>query len=195
MKHLLTSIKILLFFTIVLGFAYPIVMTKISQLLFPNNSNGAILSRDGQIIGSKLIGQNFEKPEYFWSRPSAISYNPLPSGGSNQGQSSKSLKQSYDERRAKILSTNPGAGEPPQDLLFASASGLDPHISPKAAIFQINRVARARSMSINEVEKLVKEYAKGRQWGIFGEPTVNVLSLNIALDKMQGIDGAPTLTP
>lgn len=175
--------------TILLGLAYPFAMTGISQVLFTDNANGNFTSRGGQIVGAKLIGQNFEKPEYFWSRPSAIGYNPLPSGGSNLGQAAAALKQAVEERRAKLKAAHTEQqGEPPQDLLFASSSGLDPHISLEAASYQLPRVAKARNLNTTQVQKFVEEVTEHRQFGIFGEPTVNVLALNLALDKAQGIN-------
>lgn len=189
MKYFMTALRFKIFMTILLGLTYPFVMTGISQVLFPDNANGNFISRGGQIVGAKLIGQNFEKPEYFWPRPSAIGYNPLPSGGSNLGQAAAALKQVVEERRAKLKAAHPEQqGEPPQDLLFASSSGLDPHISLEAASYQLPRVAKARNLNTTQVQKLIEEVTENRQFGIFGEPTVNVLALNLALDKVQGIN-------
>lgn len=194
MKYVMPAIRLKLFMTLLLGLIYPFTMTGISQLIFPRQASGDFLSRGGQIVGSRLIAQKFEKPEYFWSRPSGVDYNPLPSGGSNLGQASADLKKAVGERKAKLKASHPDqTGEPPQDLLFASASGLDPHISPEAAQYQLRRVAKARSITTEQVQKLVEQANEGRQIGFLGEPTVNVLVLNMALDKFQGIESAPIL--
>mgnify|MGYP001233768941 CR=1 FL=1 len=196
MKYIMPAIRFKIFMTLLLGLIYPFAMTGVTQLIFPSQSSGEFITRGGQVIGSAKIAQNFEKPEYFWPRPSAISYNPLPSGGSNQSQSSQALKEAVEARRAKLkLAHADQTMEPPQDLLFASASGLDPHISPEAAQYQLNRVVKARNLSAEQVQKLVNDASEPRQLGIFGEPTVNVLALNVALDKAQGIESAPVLAP
>ena len=192
MKNTLQAIRFTIFMTILLGLAYPLAMTGISQLLFPRQANGSFISRGGQLVGSSLIAQNFEKLEYFWPRPSAIGYNPLPSGGSNLGQANQDLKRTVDERKAKLKAAHPEQkNDPPQDLIFASASGLDPHISPEAAQYQLQRVAKARNLSVQEIQELIAQTTNERQFGILGEPTVNVLALNLALDKRQGNEGAP----
>lgn len=191
MKYIIPAIRFKLFMLVLLGLIYPFAMTGVTQIIFPQQASGDFITRGGQIIGSSKIGQNFEKPEYFWPRPSAIGYNPLPSGGSNLGNASADLKKAVDDRRAKLKSAHPDqSGEPPQDLLFASASGLDPHISPEAAAYQIRRVAQARNISALQVIQLVEQATTKRQLGVFGEPTVNVLELNLALDQSQGIDKA-----
>lgn len=196
MKYIMPAIRFKIFMTLLLGLIYPFAMTGVTQLVFPSQSSGDFITRGGQVVGSAKIAQNFEKPEYFWPRPSAISYNPLPSGGSNQSQSSQALKDAVDGRRVKLKSAHSDQTiEPPQDLLFASASGLDPHISPEAAEYQLNRVVKARNLSVEQVQKLIKEASVSRQLGIFGEPTVNVLALNVALDNAQGIKSAPALAP
>ena len=184
MKYLIPALRFKIFMTVLLGLIYPFMMTGISQLIFPTQANGDFVSREGVVIGSKMIGQNFEKLEYFWSRPSAISYNPQPSGGSNLAQTSVALKQTVDERRAKLKGAHPEQTiEPPQDLLFASASGLDPHISFEAAQYQLQRVAKARGLDSAQVQKMIDGVTEGRQFGILGEKTVNVLVLNLALDN------------
>lgn len=184
MKYFMPALRFKIFMTILLGLIYPFMMTGVSQVIFPTQANGDIISVGGQVVGSKLIGQNFEKPEYFWPRPSAISYNPQPSGGSNLGQASSALKQAVDERRTKLKSAHPDQTiEPPQDLLFASASGLDPHISVEAATYQLKRVAKARSLDPVQVQKMIDDVTESRQFGILGEKTVNVLALNLALDR------------
>ena len=196
MKYWMPAIRFKILMTILLGLAYPFVITGISQAALPRQANGDFVSRGGQLVGSVLIAQNFEKEVYFWPRPSAVGHNPLPSGGSNLGQASQALKEVVDGRRAKLKAAHlDQAGEPPQDLLFASASGLDPHISPEAAQYQLNRVVKARNLSAEQVQKLVNDASEPRQLGIFGEPTVNVLALNVALDKAQGIESAPVLAP
>lgn len=184
MKYLMPALRFKIFMTVLLGLSYPFMMTGISQVIFPTQANGDFISRGGQVVGAKLIGQNFEKPEYFWSRPSAISYNPQPSGGSNLGQASSVLKQTFDERRAKLKAAHPEqTSEPPQDLLFASASGLDPHISLEAATYQLQRVAKMRAIDPAQVQRIIDGVTESRQFGILGEKTVNVLELNLALDK------------
>lgn len=189
MKYIIPALRFKIFMTILLGLIYPFAITGVSQVLFPKQASGDFITRGGKVIGSTLIAQNFEKPQYFWPRPSAVGYNPLPSGGSNLGQASADLKKTVDERVAKLKSAHPEqTGEPPQDLLFASASGLDPHISIAAAQYQLQRVAKARNLTPEQVQILLNESTAGRQLGIFGEPTVNVLTLNLALDKMQGIE-------
>ncbi len=196
MKYVMPAIRFKIFMTILLGLAYPLFMTGVSQTVFPLQANGDFVMRGGQLVGSVLIAQNFEKADYFWPRPSAIAYNPLPSGGSNLGQASQDLKKAVDERKAKLKAAHPEQStEPPQDLLFASASGLDPHISPEAAQYQAQRVAKARNLDFQIVQKMIEQATFGRQLGILGEPTVNVLTLNLALDKSQGIDSAPILLP
>lgn len=196
MKYIMPAIRFKLFMIVLLGLIYPFAMTGISQVIFPRQASGDFLNRGGQVVGSRLIAQKFEKPEYFWSRPSGVDYNPLPSGGSNQGQASADLKKVVDERKVKLKAAHPDqTGEPPQDLLFASGSGIDPHISPGAAQYQLQRVAKARNITFEQVQKLIDQASEGRQLGILGEPTVNVLALNLSLDKAQGIETAPVLAP
>ncbi len=196
MKYVMPAIRFKIFMTILLGLAYPLLMTGVSQVVFPHQANGGFVSRGGQLVGSTLIAQGFEMAEYFWPRPSAIGYNPLPSGGSNLGQANQDLKKAVEERKAKLKAAHPDQTiEPPQDLLFASASGLDPHISPEAAQYQAPRVAKARNLNVQDVQNLIEQASLGRQLGVLGEPTVNVLTLNLALDKSQGIESAPVLLP
>lgn len=186
MKYLMTALRFKIFMMILLGLAYPLVMTGVTQVFFQDKATGSFITHNGHVVGSKLIAQNFEKAEYFWPRPSAASFNPLPSGGSNLGQAAGALKQTVDERRVKLKTAHPEQTiEPPQDLLFASASGLDPHISAEAANYQLQRVAKARNMDTAQVQKLVDEVTEQRQLGILGEKTVHVLMLNLALDKAQ----------
>jgi K+-transporting ATPase ATPase C chain len=195
MKHILSSVRVMIFFTVLCGLIYPLAMTGFAQIFFKDKANGALVSRGGQLIGSESISQNFEKPGYFWPRPSAVSFNPLPSGGSNLAPTSEALKALAFERRQKLKASNPGKGEPPQHLVFASASGLDPHISLEAALYQVERISVARALGVDVVKNLVMENVKARQYVIFGEETVNVLALNLSLDKMQGIASAPVLAP
>lgn len=195
MKHVMASIRMLVFLTILTGVVYPLLVTAIGQSLFKSDANGSQLRRSEALIGSAHIGQKFDGEKYFWPRPSAVDYNPLPSGGSNQGQASAALKAAYDERAAKLKAAHSSQGEPPQDLLFASGSGLDPHISPDAAMYQVERVAKARNMDPQAVRRLVSKIQEGRQFGFLGEPRVNVLLLNLALDQAQGISAAPTPAP
>lgn len=195
MKYVMPAIRFKLFMIVLLGFLYPFVMTGISQAIFPRQASGDFLTRGGQVVGSRLIAQKFEKSEYFWSRPSAVDYNPLPSGGSNLGLASADLKKIVDERKTKLKAAHPEQTvEPPHDLLFASGSGLDPHISPAAAQYQIQRVAKARNITNEKVQSLIEQASEGRQFGILGEARVNVLVLNMALDTAQGIESAPLKT-
>lgn len=196
MKYLMPAIRFKIFMTILLGLIYPFAMTGISQIVFPQQASGDFVTRGGQLVGSRSIAQKFERSEYFWPRPSGVDYNPLPSGGSNLGQASSELKKAVDDRKAKLKAAHPDqAGEPPQDMLFASGSGLDPHISPDAAQYQLQRVAKTRNITAEQVQELIAQASEGRQLGILGEPRVNVLALNKALDKAQGIDSAPQLAP
>jgi K+-transporting ATPase ATPase C chain len=189
------AIRFKLFMIVLLGFLYPFVMTGISQAIFPRQASGDFLTRGGQVVGSRLIAQKFEKSEYFWSRPSAVDYNPLPSGGSNLGPASTDLKKIVDERKTKLKAAHPEQTvEPPHNLLFASGSGLDPHISPAAAQYQLQRVAKARNITNEKVQSLIEQASEGRQFGILGEARVNVLVLNMALDTAQGIESAPLKT-
>lgn len=185
MKHILSSVRITFFLMLVLGIAYPLLVTLLSQLTFAQKANGSLVYENGQLRGSELISQNFEKPIYFWSRPSAVSFNPLPSGGSNLGPTSKALQDAVRERNERLRAAHPGAGHPPGHLLFASGSGLDPHQSVDAIRYQMPRVAKARGLSPNELEKLVSSSIEPRQLGILGEEVVNVLALNRVLDQMQ----------
>jgi len=187
MKHFLPAFRILTFLTLVTGFAYPLLITGIASLFFSQSANGDLVQKDQNLVGSMLISQKFESPQYFSPRPSAIGYNPLPSGGSQRSQNSIDLKKVYDERLKALQTLNPEQNEkPPQDLLFASGSGLDPHISPESALYQMKRVAHARNINLDEMTKIVKGMTHDRQFGIFGEPTINVLELNLALDRTQG---------
>lgn len=196
MKDLAISIRMYLFWTLILGLAYPVFVTGAAQALFAKQANGGILSRGGQDLGAELMGQKFTSERYFWSRPSAVDYNPLSSGGSNSGPIAESLRASMVDLTTKLKQAHPDqTGEPPQDLLFASGSGLDPHISREAALYQIGRVAKARQMDPGVVRGLVDGASADRQFGVLGEFRVNVLVLNLALDHAQGIESAPQPLP
>lgn len=160
------------------GCVYPLLVTAGGQLLFHHQANGSLLHHNGSLIGSELIGQPFKTPEYFWPRPSATEYQTLPSGPSNYGPTSNKLKVAVEERRHFL------GEQAPEDLLTASASGLDPHISPEAARFQLDRVSRARNLAPETVNLLIERLTEPPQWGILGKSRVNVLKLNIALDAL-----------
>ncbi len=181
------AIVMLLLFTALTGIAYPLAVTLVAQTVFPNQANGSLLGSDEQPLGSGLIGQPFTRPEYFWGRPSATSpaaYNGGASSGSNQGPTNPVLMDAVQARVKTLHNADPGhANGIPVDLVTASGSGLDPDISFAAANYQISRVATARNMRPEDVRELVRRYSEGRQWGVFGEPRVNVLKLNLALDQ------------
>jgi K+-transporting ATPase ATPase C chain len=181
-----TAILSLLVLTFVTGVAYPLVVTGLAQLLFPTAANGSVLVRDGKPVGAALIGQPFSDPRYFWGRPSATApfpYNGAASGGSNLGPTNPALADAVKQRIEMLRAAEPQNTKPvPVDLVTASGSGLDPQISPAAAEFQVERVARARGLHADDVRKLVASATEKRQWHIFGEPRVNVLQLNLALD-------------
>ncbi len=185
MKNLVTAILMTIVTTIILGLIYPLVLTGVAQVIFPNKANGQLIERNGQVVGSRIIGQPFSSPGYFRSRPSvagAVGYDAGASGGSNLGPTSKKLIDRVKADAEKLQAENPGKPVP-IDLVTTSASGLDPHISPAGAEFQVPRVARERGMSEDEVRKLVTENTEGRTWGFLGEARVNVLMLNLALDE------------
>ena len=181
-----TAILSLLVLTFVTGVAYPLVVTGIAQLIFPRAANGSVIERNGKPVGSALIGQPFSDPRYFWSRPSAttpFAYNAASSVGSNLGPTNPALTDAVRQRIDALRAADPGNATPvPIDLVTASGSGLDPHISPAAAEYQVARVARVRGISADAVRKLVAGATEGRQLGVLGEPRVNVLALNLALD-------------
>jgi K+-transporting ATPase ATPase C chain len=185
MKNLVTAILMTIVTTVLLGLIYPLVVTGIAQVIFPDKANGQLIERDGQIIGSRIIGQPFSSPGYFRSRPSAagaVGYDAGASSGPNLGPTSKKLIDRVKAETEKLQAENPG-NPVPVDLVTTSASGLDPHISPAAAEFQIPRVAKERGMSEDKVRQLVKSHTTGRQFGFLGEPVVNVLELNLDLDS------------
>jgi potassium-transporting ATPase KdpC subunit len=183
-KHLITSLLMVVWTTVLLGLVYPLVVTAIAQVLFKGKANGQLITRDGAIIGSRIIGQPFAGPGYFHSRPSAAGnagYDAANSQGSNFGPTNQKLIDRVQGDLVRLNTENPGAPVP-ADLVTASASGLDPDISPAAAEFQIPRVARERGWSQEKVRSLVQTHIKPRQFAVLGEPRVNVLELNLALD-------------
>jgi potassium-transporting ATPase KdpC subunit len=186
LKILRQSILILALLTLLTGAAYPLVVTGIAQLAFPAAANGSLIERDGKALGSALIGQPFTDPKYFWSRPSAtapFADNSAASGGSNLGPTNSALADAAKQRIEALRAADPGNTAPvPIDLVTASGSGLDPHISPAAAAYQIARVAHARGVPVDEIRRRVAAATEGRTFGILGEPRVNVLELNLSLD-------------
>jgi potassium-transporting ATPase KdpC subunit len=186
LKELKPAILMLLVLTLITGVAYPALVTGIAQLLFKSEANGSLIAKDGKVVGSTLIGQPFSDPKYFWSRPSAtapIPYNAAASGGSNQGPTNPALEDAIKSRIEALKAADPTQTAPiPVDLVTASGSGLDPHISPAAALWQAPRIARLRGLSAEVVQQLIDTHTERRQFGFFGEPRVNVLLLNLALD-------------
>jgi potassium-transporting ATPase KdpC subunit len=187
-KELRPAIISFLLLTLLTGIAYPLLVTGISQLTMPGKANGSVIVRNGKPVGSELIGQSFSDPKYFWGRLSAtgpMPYNASNSGGSNLGPTNPALMDAVKARVQALRDADPGNTQPvPVDLVTASASGLDPHMSPAAAEYQLARVARLRILKPDAVRNLVAEHTEGRQFGIFGEPRVNVLELNLALDAV-----------
>jgi potassium-transporting ATPase KdpC subunit len=195
LKEIRPAILILIVLTLITGLAYPLAMTAIAGVIFPKQAQGSLIERDGKVVGSALIGQEFKDDKYFHGRPSATTapdpndstktvpapYNAANSGGSNLGPTSKALADRVKEDVDKLKAENPNA-DVPIDLVTTSASGLDPDISPEAALFQVPRVAKARNMPEDRVRALVNENTQGRLAGLLGEPRVNVLELNLALD-------------
>ncbi len=188
-KQVYPSIILTILFTVFLGVFYPIVVTGLAQLLVPREANGSLIVDDGKVVGSTLIGQPFADPKYFWGRLSATSpyaYNASSSSGSNLAPTNQALVDAVKQRVAALRAADQtNTASVPVDLVTASGSGLDPHISPAAAAYQVPRVARARKLHVETVRELVDQYTEGRQFGVFGEPRVNVLMLNRALDRMK----------
>ncbi len=186
LMHVGTAIVSLALFTVVTGLAYPAIVTVIAQLVFPHQANGSLIVKGGKPVGSTLIGQPFDDPRYFWGRPSATSpfgYNAGASGASNLSPTNADLIKAVQGRVEALRAADPGNTTPvPVDLVTASGSGLDPHISPAAALYQVGRVARARKLDEAVVRDLVAKHTEGRQLGLLGEPRVSVLALNLALD-------------
>jgi len=183
------AVSMLLVMTVITGIAYPLLATGVAQMLFPHQANGSLIDRNGKPIGSELIGQYFDDPKYFWGRPSATTpqpYNGAASNGSNLGPSNPALRDAVQQRIDALRKADPGNAAPiPVDLVTASASGLDSQISPAAAQYQVARVARMRHVRVEQVQALVATFTEGRQLGLLGEPQVNVLRLNLALDGLQ----------
>jgi K+-transporting ATPase ATPase C chain len=190
MKHVRPALVSFALLTLVTGVVYPLAVTAVAQLVFPAKANGSLIVRDGTPVGSELIGQPFDDPKYFWSRLSAtapVGYNGAASSGSNLGPLNDALVDAVKGRIDALKAADPTNTAPvPVDLVTSSSSGLDPHISPAAARYQLARVARARGLDEGIVRDLVAQHTRGRQWGVFGEPVVDVLSLNLALDARGG---------
>jgi potassium-transporting ATPase KdpC subunit len=190
MKNLIISLKIFLFFTILTGIVYPLVVTGIVHGIFPDKANGSMVIQNSKTAGSQLIGQQFNSPKYFSSRPSVISYNPMPSGGSNFCLTSTKLKELVTKRKNQFILFNhlPGNTTVPSEMLFASSSGLDPHISPQAALLQADRVAKARNFNANQKKQVVQgiwDNTEHPQFLLLGEERVNVFLLNLSLDRIK----------
>jgi K+-transporting ATPase ATPase C chain len=185
--HLLPALRMLAVLTLLTGVAYPLLVTGVAQIAFPRQANGSLVESGGKTVGSTLIGQPFSDPKYFWSRPSATSpqpYNAMASSGSNLGPRNPALADAVKDRIKALRDADPDSKGPvPADLVTASASGLDPEISVAAADFQVHRVAKARGLTEDKVSALVAANTSGRTFGILGEPRVNVLALNLALDQ------------
>ncbi len=187
MKTLWTSFRFLVVMTLLTGVAYPLVVTYAGQALFPTQANGSLIHQGDDVRGSALIAQNFKEPKYFWPRPSAVDFNPLPSGGSNLGPTSADLKKKFMERTEVLKAADSNSGAVPQDLVFASGSGLDPHISVEAARYQLSRIITARGFTIEQsktLNQLIDQMTEPRTFGILGERRINVLALNMALDTV-----------
>jgi potassium-transporting ATPase KdpC subunit len=191
MKSCVIALRIFLFFTVLTGVVYPLMVTGIAQLIFSSKANGSLIYKDKKAIGSALIGQSFDSAEiYFSSRPSAISYNPLPSGGSNFGLTSRKLEEQFELRKKHFISENLlyDQAEIPSEMLFSSASGLDPHISPEAALLQVDRISLARHFSDLQktyLKSIIHQLTEPPQFLCLGQERINVLLLNLATDKLK----------
>jgi potassium-transporting ATPase KdpC subunit len=189
-KQTIIALKFLFVMTVLTGIIYPVLMTGLAQISFPKKANGSLIIKDGKLIGSELIGQKFDSSNYFWSRPSSINYNPIPSGASNLGPTSDTLKKQTTERRRLFVMVNSlvDTTNVPKEMIFASASGLDPHISPESALLQVDRISNVRHFD-NELKgmliKKINDLTEPPQFFILGEPRINVLMLNIELDKIE----------
>lgn len=187
LKTILVALRVLLTLTILTGVIYPVVIALAAQVLFPQQANGSLVADSGTVIGSSLIGQNMNNdPRYFWPRPSASDYDPLGAGGSNLAPTSATLRDRVQQRAADFIAAHglPAGSQIPAEMLFASASGLDPHISPEAARLQIDRVAEARGLAREIVADLVEQHIEDPQLGFLGQARVNVLMLNLSLDAL-----------
>jgi K+-transporting ATPase ATPase C chain len=189
MKTISTALRIFLILTLLTGIIYPLAVTGITQLAFPFKANGSLIVSKHQILGSQLIGQSFDSTAYFFSRPSAIDYKTIPSGGSNLGMTSNKLKIQVAGRKTQFLSFNGLSSNTivPSEMLFASASGLDPHISPEAALLQVNRIVEARQLDSTKKQmllQLIEQHTEKPQFYFLGEKRVNVLLLNLSLDEV-----------
>ena len=182
------SLVCLSIMVVITGLVYPLLMAAIGYVVFPHRAQGSLIVRGDRIVGSKLIGQSFESPKYFWPRPSATSpvpYNAGASSGSNLGPTNPKLMEAVRERVARLRAADPENTLPvPADLVTASGSGLEAYISPAAVQYQVSRVARARGLTVAQVQRLVSENTRGRQWGFLGQPRTNVVTLNLALDEL-----------
>jgi len=188
-KQIMITLKYFFVITILTGVVYPLFISVISIIVFPDKAAGSLIEKEGKVIGSKLIGQKFESDKYFWSRPSAIDYNPMPSGGSNSGPTSAALQKFYQDKQKNFSEKNfvKDITSVPNEMFFASASGVDPHISPISAIFQVERIVKARNFDNTKKEKvvdLINNMTENPQFGFLGNSVVNVLLLNIELDKL-----------
>jgi K+-transporting ATPase ATPase C chain len=183
-KNLITAVLMTMATTILLGIVYPLVVTGIAQVMFPKKANGQLIQKDGKTVGSSIIGQSFSGPAYFHSRPSAAGngYDAANSGGSNFGPTNQKLIDRVKGDVASAVAENPGAPVP-IDLVTTSASGFDPHITPAAAEYQLPRIAKERGTTVDRLRALLAKHTEGRQWGVLGEPRVNVLELNLELDE------------
>ena len=185
MKLFIQSILLTVVFTVLTGILYPLAITGIAQVAFPHQANGSLIERDGKVVGSELLAQQFTGPKYFWPRPSAGNYATVPSGASNLGPTSGTLQTNVMNNAKAFRDGNnlPANAPVPADMVFTSGSGLDPHISPESARLQIARIAAARTTDVARVTALVEQFVEGPQLGFLGEPRVNVLRLNLALDQ------------
>ena len=183
-KQLIVAVAYTIVTTVIFGLGYPLLVTGLSQLLFPKQANGSLIVKNGQVVGSRLLGQSFSADKYFHPRPSnaGSGYDPLASGGSNLGPTNQALVTRVEQDVARWQKENPGVPIP-SDLVTSSGSGLDPDISPASAAFQVARVANARGVSQDQIRTIVAKHTQGRQWGILGEARVNVLDLNLDLDE------------
>jgi K+-transporting ATPase ATPase C chain len=189
MKSFILGLKVLILFTVMTGVLYPLLIFTLARILFPDKADGSIIYLNGIPVGSRLIGQNFDSSVYFFSRPSEVSYNALPSGGSNLGPTNNKLREQVEKRKEQFIKiNNPGPDtDIPPEMLFSSASGLDPHISARAAILQVNRISYVRRFNPVQKQKLINlilKHTEPPQFGIIGEERINVLLLNLDLDKL-----------